>query len=379
MRYKLNYIETHMKQIMAAYPQYYEHILDGEELSDFILFLIDSFSDKIDRNMVAQESKTLISGDFFIKNTRALIYNDLDDRDLSSYAGSFEKHTEDIFMPTAYDVSCSRQIRYMPAQWHYESFFTIYFPQDGECEILFKNGEKTLLKKGEILILAPFVEHATPCYKDDQYLEYFLVRSSSFDKVFWEQLNSTTIMSHFFRQALKNTGNDSSSYLLFQTQEDEDIFELIEEIKKEIGLKENYSSQLINALMSVLFCLLLRRYEDNVVLSGINNQKWKVEFTKMFSFIQNNYATTSLQEVADECGYSAKQVGRIVRNYFNMSYTDMITFIRMDKAVSLLKENVLSMEEISSVLGYSDLSSFYRAFKKYYRETPIDYIKNMKE
>ncbi|MBQ1477527.1 MAG: helix-turn-helix domain-containing protein, partial [Erysipelotrichaceae bacterium] len=45
----------------------------------------------------------------------------------------------------------------------------------------------------------------------------------------------------------------------------------------------------------------------------------------------------------------------------------------MDRASSLLKEKTLSMEEISTALGYSDLPSFYRAFKKFYRMTPLQY------
>ena len=42
----------------------------------------------------------------------------------------------------------------------------------------------------------------------------------------------------------------------------------------------------------------------------------------------------------------------------------------MDKALALMKENILSMEEISLTLGYNNLSSFYRAFRKYYADTP---------
>jgi|GEM_PF-6091695 len=57
-----------------------------------------------------------------------------------------------------------------------------------------------------------------------------------------------------------------------------------------------------------------------------------------------------------------------------MSYTELITFLKMDRAVSLLKEKSLSIEDISASLGHSDLPSFYRAFKKYYRTTPAQYL-----
>ena len=232
------------------------------------------------------------------------------------------------------------------------------------------------MAKGDLLILSPFAEHATPCYQDGKIMELFLLRSSTFDKVFWEQLNAATIMAHFFRSALKNENNRSPAYLLFHTKEDEDIGVLIDQIRKELKEKENYSSQMANAMMSLLFCLLLRRYEDSVILPDRNNLKWKAEFAGIFSFIQNNYARTSLEEVASKFNYSPKQIGRIIQRCFNMSYTELITFLKMDNAVRMLKEKTGTMEEIASALGYSDLSSFYRAFKKYYRDTPANYMKN---
>lgn len=376
MKHPLTYIEQQLKLIQAEFPDYYDHILESKELSDFIFFLIENYSDKADLTTVYRDSEKLISGDFFRQHSKEMIFNKLNAGNYNEYRNTFEKQTEEAFLTTNYDISASRQIRYMPAQWHYTSYFQIYHVHDGDCPIYFHSNEKLILKKGDILILAPYVDHATPCYTDDSYLEYFLLRSSNFDKVFWQQLNSSTIMSHFFRNALKNEDNSKVSYLLFHTESDEDILELIRQINLEITKEERYSSQLINGLMSVMFCLLLRRYEDSVILPTIDNVKWKAEFTRIFSYIQNNYTTTSLEDVAQQCSYSTKQVGRIIKQYFNMSYTELITFLKMDKAVAMLKESAMSMEDIAISLGYSDLSSFYRAFKKYYRETPVNYLKN---
>ncbi len=376
MEHPLTYIEEQLKLMQSEYPNYYDHILESKELADFIFFLIENYSEKADLTTVYRDSEKLISGDFFRQHSKEMIFNKLNAGNYNEYRNTFERQTEEAFMTTNYDISASRQIRYMPAQWHYTSYFQIYHVHNGDCPIYFHSNEKLTLKKGDILILAPYVDHATPCYSDDSYLEYFLLRSSSFDKVFWQQLNSSTIMSHFFRNALKSEDNSKVSYLLFHTESDEDILELIRQINLEITKKERYSSQLINGLMSVMFCLLLRRYEDSVILPTIDNVKWKAEFTRIFSYIQNNYTTTSLEEVAQQCGYSTKQVGRIIKQYFNMSYTELITFLKMDKAVAMLKESAMSMEDIAISLGYSDLSSFYRAFKKYYRETPVNYLKN---
>ena len=42
----------------------------------------------------------------------------------------------------------------------------------------------------------------------------------------------------------------------------------------------------------------------------------------------------------------------------------------MDRAVILIKGTTLSIEEISSMLGYSNTSNFYKAFREFYGKSP---------
>ena len=46
----------------------------------------------------------------------------------------------------------------------------------------------------------------------------------------------------------------------------------------------------------------------------------------------------------------------------------------MERAVLLMQNTTLSIEEISVMLGYSNQSNFYKAFKGYFGKTPRDYI-----
>ncbi|MBR4471508.1 MAG: helix-turn-helix transcriptional regulator [Erysipelotrichaceae bacterium] len=131
--------------------------------------------------------------------------------------------------------------------------------------------------------------------------------------------------------------------------------------------------------MSVLFSLTLRRYENTAVIPSNSTVQWKKQFSGIFTYIQKNYDHATIEDVADACSYSTKQISRIIRNHFQMSYKEFVTFLRMEKALALLKEETLNMEEISKTLGYGDISSFYRAFKKYYKDTPLHYQKNSDE
>ena len=301
MEIELSYIEASLKNIMKSYPEYYDHILTGDELSDFILMLMNNYSKDANRSAITSESREIIAGDFFISNQDAIIQNRLTEEQLSEYRKTFSEQTESFFLDSGYDISASRMIRYIPAQWHYNTYFFVYFTLHGNCPIHFLNNETITMKKGNIMIVAPSIEHATPCFSDDAYLEYFIIRRSSFEKVFWDQLNKDSIMSHFFRNALKEDRTDTTSFLLFDFENDADILHLIKQIKEEIHNKLPYSSPLINALMSALFSLLLRRYESSVILPSSDNGKWKSDYSRIFTYIQNHYRDSNMQQIADAC------------------------------------------------------------------------------
>ena len=75
-------------------------------------------------------------------------------------------------------------LRYMPAHWHRNQYFEIYYALSGECPVHFTN-EVITLTPGAVLIVAPNVLHANPCYGDDKVLLYYCVRSTTFEQVFW--------------------------------------------------------------------------------------------------------------------------------------------------------------------------------------------------
>lgn len=56
-----------------------------------------------------------------------------------------------------------------------------------------------------------------------------------------------------------------------------------------------------------------------------------------------------------------------------MSYAKLILKLRMDEAAAMLRQGDFSIAQISSAVGYADVSSFYRAFTKYYHKTPLGF------
>ena len=82
----------------------------------------------------------------------------------------------------------------------------------------------------------------------------------------------------------------------------------------------------------------------------------------------------SLEEVAEEINIAPWTLARKLKS-MGSSYQQILDEIRMQRAAFSLTHSSDSVTEISQRLGYSDVSSFRRAFKRWTQISPKDYRK----
>lgn len=375
--FSMTFMETQLKKIFLSQPELADKLLTPKELTKYISKLI-YLGGTLPKNM--QKKMSEFTDDIF--TTTELSYNSSlsvlaerlalnanDPQALSTMAAEYENQKAEHYLLTNHDISIGRMLRYMPAHWHTNDYFEIYYCFSGDCPIHFVE-ETISMKPGTVLIIAPHVLHASPCYADDRVLFYYMVRADTFNKVFWNQLPSENLMASFFHQALGHEKH--ASYLQFETGVDDDIELLLFRLCDEFYHPKTYSIQMLNALMSEFFILLLRRYEDTAKLPRTDDFYWKQEFSAIFSYIQSHYHDKTLSEIAAYFHYSERQITRIVYNCTGNNYSQLVLKLRMEKAAGLLKQNVC-IDTVSYAVGYSTTSSFYRAFTRYFHCTPVEY------
>jgi AraC-like DNA-binding protein len=67
---------------------------------------------------------------------------------------------------------------------------------------------------------------------------------------------------------------------------------------------------------------------------------------------------------------------RRILKELNTSFQEIFDDVRKDMAISYLENSDLMQEEIAEKLGFSEASSFYRAFKKWTGKPPTAYRKS---
>ena len=82
-------------------------------------------------------------------------------------------------------------------------------------------------------------------------------------------------------------------------------------------------------------------------------------------------------ELFSACRVSKSTAYRLFQQYFHCPPHTYILRRRLRKAGTLLVTTTLCIKEISDRCGFANVENFYRAFKGFYRTTPVNYRKRM--
>ena len=97
-------------------------------------------------------------------------------------------------------------------------------------------------------------------------------------------------------------------------------------------------------------------------------------------YVENNYTfDISMQEVAEDMGYSDAYYSKLFKQYFNQNFTAYLTEYRIKKAKELLTDTNNSIKDISRMVGYEDSNYFAKIFKRIVGEIPSKFRENLIE
>ncbi len=281
-----------------------------------------------------------------------------------------ESLTEDeLFLPRE-NVGIVEHARYLPPLLHDHVFFELAYCRDGSC-IHFLDGNAHKLSKGDIVIIAPKHQHAISAFTDEADIINLQMRTSTFENYFFSVLSGKDVLSDFFTHALYSV--DTNACITFRTGEDPMLLDISHQLQNEYNYQRKYRGRMLDSLISVFIIQLLREHEKDVVTDPNTHSPREDNLVLMLQYIQNNYSHLSLTELADFFGYSTRHVTRLLKEHTGKNFAEITKELRMKKAADLLTKQDMPISSIMEICGYSDMSTFYKAFKSYYNATPAEY------
>lgn len=134
-----------------------------------------------------------------------------------------------------------------------------------------------------------------------------------------------------------------------------------------LDLSCNQNLDSLNEFMEAPFTRLLTQARQTNSLA-IKVRLW------MEKALRQGHSSPQLEQVAEHLGLTPQTLRRRLRKD-GYAYNKLKEDTRRDMAVHLIGENQLSVEEIAFQLGFSEASTFIRAFKKWTGVTPLAYRK----
>lgn len=96
-------------------------------------------------------------------------------------------------------------------------------------------------------------------------------------------------------------------------------------------------------------------------------------------YIEENYMMKlKLSDVAEQVYVSQWHLSKILNRHVEKSFSDILNYVRIEKAKELLKEPALRIGDIAEKVGFLDIAHFSRVFKKQTGVSANEYRNHMK-
>ena len=91
-------------------------------------------------------------------------------------------------------------------------------------------------------------------------------------------------------------------------------------------------------------------------------------------FITQNYASpVSLESISERFNISSAYISRLFHREYGVGFSEYLTAVRLEAAVTLLCDTSFQVAEIAQRCGFSDSGYFIKVFRRHFAATPGEY------
>ncbi len=288
-------------------------------------------------------------------------------KDLYTRKNTFEIDCQ-MFLKQGKLVTVRQHSRFIEFPAHKHNYIEIIYVCAGEITH-YIDGKELVMQPGDLLLMNQSVIHSVKQAQIDDIGINFITLPEFFD-IPLQMMRRHNVIADFLISTLKQN-NPIPQYLLFQLKEQKHISNLMENMIRSI-VCETENEDIINQYSMGLVFLYLLNHMDKLAQTSSQNYEDVVIQTTL-KYIDTQYRTAALSRIAEDFNQSLPSISRMIKKNTGFTFVELLMRKRFQKAVMLLVETELPVEEIAVSIGYENLSYFYRQFKNLYGMTPKHY------
>ena len=245
--------------------------------------------------------------------------------------------------------------------FHRQDFFFINYAYKNSYQALSEKYNNLItINEDECYIGQPYSGYALRADNNENVVIIgVLIRKDSFFREYLPTVYTDSALFRFFIEPQTNKFSDE--YIHLPVTKDHAIRTILELMVVEYADKQEDTQRILKSMLQTLLLEIARRYR--IEKHGADTKSLTEQ---IINYMGDHSDVVTLKDIA---ALLHKETGR--------KFTEILLEKRMERAVLLMKNTSLSLEEISVLLGYSNHSNFYKAFKEYYGMPPREYLKSI--
>lgn len=278
--------------------------------------------------------------------------------------GFFKKQLQNVPI-----LAVKKHSRFQDCPLHFHNFIEINYMYSGNCTQSI-NGELYHMKEGQILLIDSDTIHTINRLEENDILINLFINRDFLERYFINKLSTNSIIVKFFiNSILDNTIHDN--FIFFHSEGDRRLSVFVNELLNEYYFPSTNSSEILNNLFLLIMSELVNIREKDIFNESVLYKN--TPFMEIIRYIEEHYENCSLQSVAKEFNVNPNYLSSVIKENMGYSFQKLIHIKKFQTVEHLLNTSKLTIEEIANYVGYSNLSFFYKKFKKIYDCSPHEF------
>lgn len=266
-------------------------------------------------------------------------------------------------------IICVLKTNHIDEPFHMQDFFFLNYAYSGNCRVLsVKTDNEIVIAEDECYIGQPASGYALKGYDNKDIVVFgVLIQKELFFHEYLPLLSGNFSLLSFF--LAPQTDRFSEQFIHLSFGKHSPVRTILEIMVEEYARRQEDTQTVLKPMALTLFMYVAREYREN------QSQKLEVStIERIVQYISDHPESASLGDIAARFSYHPNYISSMLHEKTGKTFSQIVLEQRMERAMILLRGTTLTIEEIASMLGYSNSSNFYKAFRERYHVSPRECV-----
>jgi AraC family L-rhamnose operon transcriptional activator RhaR len=255
-----------------------------------------------------------------------------------------------------------------PCPYHYHNFVEITFVESGRG-VHVVGGNHYEIESGDICVINTWIAHQFQALPDSSLrIINCLIEPEYLAHLFDLTHTDSELHSLFYSYYVINQTYDLEVDMRLKGKNTLQVHQVLDQMFLEYQAKDPGYVQILESYLRILIYKMMRMFEEKKQLHA---DKRSEKISNIMAHLREHYNQDMKVESLSELFFvSPKYLSKIFKDLTNMTITEYLQRLRIEKAVDLLRSTDQCIRDIAEEVGYNDVTFFYSIFRRYTGQNP---------